>query len=132
MDSTATTVRRRKLQEQDVSSKPEKIAVNREPNRPLWLTLLFFSTLVSIITSTTYIFYRVRLIIQGEHVSFTIWTVLLVEASLLSKIVCNPNKFCSNDVKPLLSSRNSPYYLSVGKLRVTELSKKWKTMIGPQ
>ena len=97
MESTATTFRRRRLQEQNVSSKPGKSAASREPHRHLSLTLFFFSTAASTITSITYVLYRVMLTIQGDHVSFTVWTVLLVEVLISGKISCNPNNFYSTE-----------------------------------
>lgn len=97
MDSTATWFRRRRLQEQNISSEPERSAASREPHRRLWLTLFFFSTAASIITSITYILYRVMLTIHGEHVSFIMWIVLLVEVLISGKIPCNPNNFYSTE-----------------------------------
>ena len=48
-------------------------------------------------TSITYILYRVILTIHGEHVSFTMWTVLLIEALISGKILCSPNNFFSTE-----------------------------------
>ena len=37
------------------------------------------------------------LTIHGEHVSFTMWTVLLVEVLISGKVSCNPNNFYSTE-----------------------------------
>lgn len=47
MESTATSFRWRRLQEQNVSSEPDKSAASREPHRRLSLTLFFFSAAAS-------------------------------------------------------------------------------------
>lgn len=47
MESIATSFRWRRLQEQNVSSEPDRSAASREPHRRLSLTLFFFSAATS-------------------------------------------------------------------------------------
>ena len=79
MEPKPVKVRQRRLHEQDITSKPGWSASNREPARRLSMTLLFCSTTASIIASITYLLYRLKLTVQEQHVSFTMWTVLAVE-----------------------------------------------------
>lgn len=116
MESTATSFRRRRLQGQDVSSEPGRSAARREPHRRLSLTLFLFSTAASTITSLTYILYRVMLTIYWEHVSCTMWTVLLVEVLTSGKISCNPNSFYSTE----------PLEVNVVLTHLAELSASWQ------
>ena len=85
MASTASSFRTQKLQQQKVSPVPRRSATMRKPDRRLSLSFLYFSTAASLITSITYLFYRLAFAIRGDHVSFTMWTVLLIEILTSSK-----------------------------------------------
>ena len=79
MVSQANETRLLRLQEKRKASPTGSGVAIRRPDRRLSLTLLYFSTISSIVTSVAYLLYRLTLSIQDDQGSFTVWIVLLVE-----------------------------------------------------
>lgn len=93
MVSVASTYRLQRSQEQKISSVSGRSAAFKKPDRRLSLTLLYFSTAASIVTSITYLLYRLTITIRESHANFTVWTVLLVEILTSGKITCTSNMY---------------------------------------